>query len=224
MLPWNEIHTVFLDMDGTLLDLRFDNHFWLEYMPRRYGEAHDLDPERARAELMARYRSVEGTLNWYCLDYWSRELAMDLRSLKREVEHLIAVRPFAIEFLETVHNAGKRVLLVTNAHPDSLRLKMEKTCLQGHFDRIISSHTLGLPKEHVDFWFRLRQGETFDPARTMLVDDSLSILRTARDYGIAYLISVLKPDSARPPETPGEFPAIQDFSELLLLNRDQYSI
>ncbi|HBT55971.1 MAG TPA: haloacid dehalogenase, partial [Pseudomonas sp.] len=33
MLNWNAIDTVLLDMDGTLLDLHFDNHFWLEHMP-----------------------------------------------------------------------------------------------------------------------------------------------------------------------------------------------
>jgi FMN phosphatase YigB (HAD superfamily) len=32
-LDWQEIKTVFLDLDGTLLDLHFDNHFWLEYVP-----------------------------------------------------------------------------------------------------------------------------------------------------------------------------------------------
>ncbi|MFV8760570.1 GMP/IMP nucleotidase, partial [Yersinia enterocolitica] len=28
-LNWQEIDTVLLDMDGTLLDLEFDSHFWL---------------------------------------------------------------------------------------------------------------------------------------------------------------------------------------------------
>ncbi|MBR42550.1 MAG: haloacid dehalogenase, partial [Acidiferrobacter sp.] len=26
MIDWNQIESVFLDLDGTLLDLRFDNH------------------------------------------------------------------------------------------------------------------------------------------------------------------------------------------------------
>jgi HAD superfamily hydrolase (TIGR01509 family) len=216
-LPWRHIHTVLLDMDGTLLDLRFDNHFWLEYMPRRYSERHGLDLEQARAELLARYRRVEGTLAWYCLDYWTQELEMEIALLKREVEHLIALHPHAMAFLDAVRTAGKRMLLVTNAHPGSLSLKMEKTQLTGHFDVLISAHELGLAKEQPDFWPRLQEREHFDPATTLLVDDNLTILRTARDYGIAYLVSVLKPDSAHPPKVPGEFPAIHDFSEWLPL-------
>ncbi len=215
MLPWRRIHTVLLDMDGTLLDLRFDNHFWLEYMPRRYGEHHGLDLASATAELLARYRRVEGTLAWYCLDYWTQELGMDIALLKREVEHLIAVQPHALEFLDAVRATGRRMVLVTNAHPDSLSLKMEKTQLAGHFDAIICAHELGLVKEQAEFWPRLRQRQPFEPATTLLVDDNLAILRTARDYGIAHLVSVLRPDSAHPPRAPGEFPAIHDFSELL---------
>jgi putative hydrolase of the HAD superfamily len=217
MLPWNHIQTVFLDMDGTVLDLRFDNHFWLEHMPRRYGEKHNLNPEQARTDLLARYRSVAGTLAWYCLDYWSQELGMDMATLKREVEHLIAVHPHVVEFLDAVRNTGKRVLLVTNAHPDSVSLKMEKTSLEGRFDAIISSHSLGAAKEHPDFWSRLRRREAFHPGSTLFVDDSLPILRAARRYGIAYLVSVLKPDSTHPPKAAGEFQAIHDFSELLPL-------
>ena len=215
MLPWRQIDMVLLDMDGTLLDLRFDNHFWLEYMPRRYGERHGLDLASATAELLARYRRVEGTVAWYCLDYWTRELALDIVTLKREIEHLIAVHPHVLEFLDALRAADKRVVLVTNAHRYSLTLKMEKTRLAGHFDAIICAHDLGLVKEQPEFWPRLREREPFEPATTLLVDDNLAILRAAQAYGITYLVSALWPDSAHPPHPPGEFPAIHDFSELL---------
>jgi putative hydrolase of the HAD superfamily len=214
-LPWSEIRTVLLDMDGTLLDLRFDNHFWRELVPERYAERHGLSLDQARAEVKARTQAIEGTLNWYCLDYWTQDLALDIVALKREIEHLIAVHPHVVEFLDALRVAGKRVVLVTNAHQDSLALKMEKTRLATHFDVLICAHDLGLVKEQPEFWLQLQHVEPFDPARTLLVDDNLDILRTAQNYGIAYLVSALRPDSADPPRTPGGFPAIHDFSELL---------
>ncbi|MCK4586177.1 MAG: haloacid dehalogenase, partial [Gammaproteobacteria bacterium] len=60
MIDWKKIKTVLLDMDGTLLDLHFDNHFWLEHMPRRFAEAKGVALEDARAELLSRYKEVEG--------------------------------------------------------------------------------------------------------------------------------------------------------------------
>ncbi|MBL8260424.1 MAG: GMP/IMP nucleotidase [Candidatus Competibacteraceae bacterium] len=214
-LPWERIQTVLLDMDGTLLDLRFDNQFWRELVPMHYAAHHGLSLQQARAEVAVRTGAVQGTLNWYCLDYWSRELELDIVTLKHEIEHLIAVHPHGLAFLEALRGADKRVVLVTNAHPQSLALKMEKTRLAERFDRIVCAHALGSVKEQPEFWPRLRELERFDPATTLLVDDNLEILQTARDCGIRHLVSVLRPDSARPPNPPGEFPAIHDFSQLL---------
>ncbi|HCK81077.1 MAG TPA: haloacid dehalogenase, partial [Candidatus Competibacteraceae bacterium] len=108
-LPWAQIQTILLDMDGTLLDLRFDNHFWRELVPERYANRHDLSLEQARAEVAARTRAVEGTMEWYCLDYWSRELALDIVTLKREIAHLISYTHLRAH--ETVLDLVCRLLL-----------------------------------------------------------------------------------------------------------------
>jgi putative hydrolase of the HAD superfamily len=215
MIDWSGIDNVFLDMDGTLLDLHFDNHFWLEHVPRRYAESRGLDLEAARAELLGRYRDLEGTLEWYCVDHWSRQLGLDIALLKEEVDHLIAVHPHVTDFLEALAGRGKHRVLVTNAHQKALALKMDRTRLAGHFNRIVCAHDLGLPKEDPGFWHRLHAILPFQPARTLFVDDSLTVLRAARDYGFQQLIAVLEPDSMAPRRSVDEFPAIVNFAELL---------
>ncbi|MET0013521.1 MAG: GMP/IMP nucleotidase [Sedimenticola sp.] len=218
MIDWNQIDSVFLDMDGTLLDLHFDNHFWLEHVPVRYAEARAIPLEQAKRQLMELYKSIEGTLEWYCVDHWSRKLGLDIALLKEEVDHLIAVHPHVVDFLDAMKQGGKRVVLVTNAHQKSLDLKLNRTQLGGHFDNVICAHDLGLPKEDVGFWDRLQVVEPFGKERTLFVDDSPSVLASARNYGIRWLLAVLRPDTKSPPREVGDFDAIHDFSEILPTN------
>ncbi|SDI26378.1 GMP/IMP nucleotidase [Pseudomonas panipatensis] len=214
-LNWSEIDTVLLDMDGTLLDLHFDNHFWLEHLPQRYAEHHGIRRELADAELQPLFHDHAGQLTWYCLDFWSRELKLPIRELKREVAHLIALRPDADRFLAALRDQGKRVALITNAHRDSLSLKLERVELAPYFDRLISSHDYGFPKEDPQFWDALQADFGFDPARSLFIDDSLPILRSARAYGIAHLLAVREPDSRRGPKDTEEFSAVDDYRTLI---------
>lgn len=215
MIAWEKINTVLLDMDGTLLDLNFDNHFWKEFVPLNYAEKHHMTIEVAKQQLEPRFKSMEGRLEWYCLDYWSEVLQLDIAGLKAELAGLISVLPHVIEFLEKIKQSPKKVLLVTNAHRDSLGLKMEKTCLQPFFDAIVSSHDFGRPKETPEFWHFLQERHPFDNQTTLLVDDSLAVLNSARQFGIAHLISISKPDSKMPKKQVFDYPAIEDFRELM---------
>lgn len=215
MIAWDRIETVLLDMDGTLLDLRYDNHLWQEHVPLRYAERRGLELTVARRELAARYKKVEGTLDWYCVDYWTRELELDIALLKREIDHLIRLHPHVGDFLRAIRARGKRLMLVTNAHGKSLALKFERTRLDIHFDAIVSAHDLGKPKEDVAFWGRLQRIQPFTPQTCVLIDDSLPVLRAARRYGVGQLVAVKRPDSTRPEKDVAEFPAVTDFRELM---------
>ena len=214
-LPWRDIDTVLLDMDGTLLDLHYDNHFWLEHLPQRYAELHGISRAMAELELMPLFERNAGQLKWYCLDFWSAELKIPVRELKLETADLIALRPDADTFLAAIKKAGKRVILITNAHRDSLSLKLERIELAPYFERLISSHDYGFPKESPQFWDALHADTGFDPARSLFIDDTLPILRSARDYGVRHLLAVKQPDSKKGPKDTEEFAALGDYRNLL---------
>lgn len=215
MLNWSEIDTVLLDMDGTLLDLHFDNHFWQVYVPEKYAESRGISAAEAHDECFHRYNAKAGTLDWYCVDYWTEALDLDIARLKEELAHLIQVHPDVREFLVATKAAGKRVALVTNAHLKSLALKMRRTGLEVHFDAIHSSHSFGIAKENPAFWVALREAEPFDPERTLLADDSLPVLRSAAAYGIRHLLAIRQPDTRQPAKDTEEFSAIHRFSEVM---------
>ena len=215
VIDWQRVDTVLLDMDGTLLDLHFDNHFWLEHVPRRYAEARSIDPARAKAELQRRYRDIQGTLDWYCVDHWSRELGLDIALLKEEVDHLIRVHPDVVDFLDRLALTGRQRVLVTKAHQKSQAVKMRRTRLGERLDRIVCAHDLGVPKEDGRFWDRLQAVSPFDPARTLFVDDSPAVLRSARTYGISQLLAILLPDTRQALRAVEEFPGVEGFAALL---------
>lgn len=215
MLDWQAIDTVLLDMDGTLLDLHFDSHFWLEHLPRQFALHHGLDLAQAREPLIARIMAEQGSLNWYCLDYWSRELGLPVAELKRDVADRIGFRPGVHAFLAWLRESGRRTLIVTNAHQDSLRLKIERTGIDQLVDLVVCSHDFGVPKEEQAFWTMLKEVEPFNPQRTLLIDDSLSVLRAARQYGIHHLLSILQPDSQAPARTITEFEVVNDLTEVM---------
>ena len=214
MLNWAEIETVLLDMDGTLLDLHFDNHFWREHLIQRYAEQHRLPIEQVKPKLLELMARTRGSLDWYCLDFWSRELRLDIVALKYEVADLISIHPHAEEFLQALQG-WRPLALVTNAHPNALQLKLERTGIAVYFDHIVSAHQYDMPKEALKFWERLQQELGFRPERTLLVEDNVSILKTAQQYGIAHLLAVKQPDSHAEPLAVKDFPAVAHFGELL---------
>jgi 5'-nucleotidase len=214
-LNWTDIDTVLLDMDGTLLDLHFDNFFWLHHLPKRYAEANNTSTDLIIDRLRQLMRDHQGTLNWYCTDFWSRELDLDIIELKHEISHLIGERPFVRPFLETLSLQKKQRILVTNAHRNSVAIKFALTGIESLLDSVISSHDYGQPKEDQRFWQQLQQSVGFDPARTLFIDDSEAILQSAEQYGIKHLLCIEQPDSKGEPRTAGNYPMINSFQQIL---------
>ena len=215
MINWQQIDTVLLDMDGTLLDLHFDNYFWLEHVPRVYGHKFNMPYEDARAMLHSQFDEMQGSMQWYCLDYWSDRLQLDIIQLKHDLHEKIVVRPHAEAFLQALKRQHKKAILVTNAHRGSLELKMLKTELDRYMTAVVSTHDYGLPKEQQGLWQALLQDYRFEPSRTLLIDDTEAVLQSAETFGIRYLITLKQPDSKNQPRENLKYPAIWHFDEIM---------
>ncbi len=213
--PWDKVTWVLLDMDGTLLDKHYDDYFWETLVPEEFARQQGLNLAAAKKEVYARYQREEGTLNWTDIDFWSRELNLDIPALKESIRHLIEVHPDTEDFLQFLRKVKKRVALVTNAHWKTLDLKMNHVGLLGFFDEVISSFDLGAPKEELSFWEILKKRLHFDPRQTLLVDDNADVLTTARNYGIHFLLFKAKSSSQLPPNPHPDFVTIESFHELM---------
>ncbi len=206
---------VLLDMDGTLLDKYFDDYFWEHLVPEKYADRHEISFGKAKEELLKKYKSHEETLNWTDIGFWSRELGLDILALKEQIRHLIEVHPHVEDFLKLMRSRRKKVYIATNAHDRVLALKLKKTEIGKYLTGAITSAEMEFPKEKLEFWERAEKKLGFRRENTLFVDDTLAVLRTAKQYGIRYIVYKAKGNSKRAPGHSPDFATVMDFNELM---------
>jgi putative hydrolase of the HAD superfamily len=213
-VDWTQVDHVLLDMDGTLLDLAFDNDFWGRHIHEKYASIHQISVEETVEKFKPLFQDVAGTLSWYSTDFWSKQFGYSIIDHSREYSSGIRWLPFAKEFLHALRHRGVRSTIVTNAHPDIVDLKHQITGIEDLVDSTVSSHTLGHAKESSEFWKKLQIDLKFSLGSTLFFDDSPAVLAAAMDYGIEGSIAICHPDSTRPKRMPASPLAIDNFKKL----------
>ncbi len=91
---------IFFDMDGTLLDLAFDDLIWNTKLPERHAQTHQCSLEQSHNTLNTFYQQHNHTLCWYSSKYWSEKVGVDVLKLQYEYKDKIATRPGCFELLK----------------------------------------------------------------------------------------------------------------------------
>lgn len=205
------------DMDGTLLDLAFDDFIWNHKLPQRHAQTHQCTLEKSQEILSAFYQEHKHTLSWYSSKYWSAKVGVDVLKLQYDFKNKIRPRLGCFELLDYLKENGYRCWLLTNADRPGLELKLENVNLGPYFEVIVSSQDIGYSKEFVEFWQILQQQHTFDPKHAVFVDDTVPVLQGAEKFGISQLICISQPSSELSAREMHDiqYPAINTLTELI---------
>lgn len=212
----NNKPVLMFDMDGTLLDLAFDDLIWNHELPKRHAETHQCTLEQSRATLYEFYQQHKHTLCWYSSSYWTAKVGVDVLKLQYDFKDKIRPRSGCFALLDFLKTEGYRCWLVTNADCAGLQLKLENIGLASYFEVMVSSQDIGYSKEYVEFWQILQSQHPFDPNNVILIDDTAPVLQGAEKFGIKTLITITQPSSDQVARNPLElaYPSINALTEL----------
>ena len=213
-VDWTQVDHVLLDMDGTLLDLEFDNNFWGQRIHEHYARLNDISLQETVEKFTPIFRSVAGTLDWYSTDFWSDQYGYSIIEYSRSFAEEIRFLPYAEDFLTALKRTGIRSTIVTNAHPDILELKNRRTGIVDKVDDAISSHSIGFAKESEYFWQHTQTRLGFNKEKTLFFDDSADVINAALKFGIEGSVTVCLPDTSRPKNVPNSNYAIDQFQDV----------
>jgi len=211
-MKWNSIETFFLDLDGTLLDLAYDNYFWHEHIPNIYAKKNNIDFKQAKNEFEEMYKEKRNTLNWYSLNYWSEKIDIDLEFEVLNTRNRIKVFPGVTNFLTNLKINNIRAIMLTNCPRNMLNIKITQTKLWGYFDEIISSEDYGFSKESTKFWEYLDKELTYRKNKTVFIDDNQDVLKFSYNNNIKNIFCINFPDSNKDKQIINDFRSLDNIS------------
>lgn len=187
-----------LDLDGTILDLYFDNHFWQQHLCQTFAAHNHIPLLKAQQHIGSLIATTAGTLPFYDVDYWSAVLKLDIIALKIQQQHLLSLHAGALLFLQTAQAAKMPCYLISNAHPRTLAFKLARVPLADFFVKTISAFAYHACKEQRAFWQRFLADCALNPADCAFFDDNLAAITQAQQARIGQVFAIDRPDSRAP--------------------------
>ena len=193
-----------IDLDGVILDTKYDNYFWQEYIPKIYAQLNDMPIADAINVTHSLFHYKKKTKDWYDIVYWSNMLGIDIAKEKEKKDNMdkISLKEGSLEILNLLKLRGKKLFLITNAHRTTLNIKLKKFDISKYFDEMICSHELAYIKEDIQFWHVLRVKLKLDYKYSVLVEDTFDNINSAYHAGLNNFVYISQKKNFNNPISP----------------------
>ena len=202
-----------IDLDGVILDTKYDNFFWQEYIPKVYAEKNNITLSDAINFTHSLFYYKKKTKDWYDITYWSNILDIDIAKEKEKETNMdrICLKDGSLDILDKLKSKGKELFLITNAHRITLNIKLKKFDISKYFSEMVCSHELGYVKEDIQFWHILRLKLKLDYKYSVLVEDTFDNINSAYHAGLNNFVYISDNKKFTSPLSPL---IVKSFSEL----------
>ncbi len=194
------------DLDGTLVDRKFDDALWFEEIPKLYAAKHGATFEQAKAHCASEYNKVgDKSPLWYDIDYWFSHFKIGGRKgvdeTTQKISHLIGVYGDAKPCLDSLKKQGFELILVSNASRYFLDQKISRTDLAKYFSKTFSvTGDLGKVKKSVEVYEQVLNEVRAQPREVLHVGDHLDF-----DYLVPRKLGIRSVLVDRTGESNGEY-------------------
>ena len=151
MVKLNSTTAILSDLDGVILDLKYDIKFWQSWLPEHVANQTNQSIEETQAEIQAEINKQRGTLNFYNLSYWDDLLNVDCMQIIKENEEKCSYLEGSYEALLKLSTLKNPKHILTNGDPRVQEYKAHSQDFRRFFDSIFYSMHAGYPKEKRNF-------------------------------------------------------------------------
>lgn len=193
------MRSVVFDLDGTLADTSLDLIAAANACFRMLGEADQLDPARDAGTALLGGKAML-TLGFQRLGRGGDQALVDrhYRDLLDAYEQAIALHtvfyPAALDTVAALRSAGYKVAICTNKPEYLARQLMQAMGATSAFDALIGADTLPVRKPDPEPLREAARRAGGDPARCLLVGDTVTDRDTARAAGVPSVLVTFGPN------------------------------
>ena len=135
-----KIRVISFDVDGTLVDQRFNDLIWENDIPALVAERRKWDFKKAKDFCLSEYKKLgDKDLRWYDVEYWLGKFNVPIpaKDIFKKREESIVVYPDVLPVMEELKRQGFRIIIITCMPRIFLKEKIRK--FDFHFEKVFST-------------------------------------------------------------------------------------